>query len=177
MDIRMACVEDLHDIVRIYNQAVETKKSTAETVPVTVAQKEPWFHEHLGGDYPIYVCEIKGAVCGWVSLSPYRPGRQALRYTAEVSYYVDRHHQGMGIGSRLLEHVIAQCPAIPVRTLFAIILEHNEASVGLLKKFGFSQWGFLPRVADFDGEECGHLYYGLRLAEDDNSLPGTYASS
>jgi RimJ/RimL family protein N-acetyltransferase len=33
----------------------------------------------------------------------------------------------------------------------------------MMEKMGFQQWGFLPRVADFDGEECGHFYYGKRM--------------
>ncbi len=47
--------------------------------------------------------------------------------------------------------------------LFAILLDVNTSSVGILEKFGFEQWGHLPGVADFDGALCGHLYYGRRV--------------
>ena len=47
--------------------------------------------------------------------------------------------------------------------LFAIILDSNQGSIRLLEKYGFKKWGHLPRVADFDGIEVGHLYYGLRI--------------
>ena len=40
----------------------------------------------------------------------------------------------------------------------------NWDSIGLLKKFGFEQWGHMPNVADFDGAECGHVYLGKRIA-------------
>jgi L-amino acid N-acyltransferase YncA len=44
----------------------------------------------------------------------------------------------------------------------AIVLE-GKASLKLLRKRGFEQWGYLPRVADFDGKEVGHLYYGRHV--------------
>jgi phosphinothricin acetyltransferase len=43
------------------------------------------------------------------------------------------------------------------------VLEGNQASLNLLEKMGFEQWGYLPRVADFDGREVGHLYYGRHM--------------
>ena len=58
---------------------------------------------------------------------------------------------------------LAACPALEIRHLFAIVLENNEASLRLLTKMGFEQWGYLPRVADFDGKEIGHLYYGRHV--------------
>ena len=47
--------------------------------------------------------------------------------------------------------------------LFAIVWEGNQASLRLLEKMGFEQWGHLSKVADFDGKEVGHLYFGLHL--------------
>jgi len=28
---------------------------------------------------------------------------------------------------------------------------------------GFDQWGYLPGVVNFDGEICGHVYYGIAI--------------
>ena len=36
-------------------------------------------------------------ITGWASLSPYRAGRGAFDYTAEVSYYIDNKHHRKGI--------------------------------------------------------------------------------
>jgi phosphinothricin acetyltransferase len=35
----------------------------------------------------------------------------------------------------------------------------------MMESLGFDRWGHLPRVADFDGEECGHLYFGKRVSD------------
>ena len=49
------------------------------------------------------------------------------------------------------------------KTLFAILMDCNLASRKLLEKFGFEQWGRIPEVADFNGVECGHYYYGMKI--------------
>ena len=87
----------------------------------------------------------------------------ALRHTAEISYYVDENFIGMGVGSAMISHAIKSCSELNIKTLFAIILDINKDSTRILAKFGFKQWGHLPNVADFSGQECGHLYYGLRV--------------
>jgi phosphinothricin acetyltransferase len=63
----------------------------------------------------------------------------------------------------LTEHTLAACPSLQIRHLFAIVLENNEASIRLLEKMDFERWGYLPKVADFDGKEVGHLYYGRHV--------------
>lgn len=162
-EIRAARQGELKDIVEIYNQAILTKSSTADLEPIEVEDRREWFDNHPEDSYPIYVALEGGRVVGWLSLSAYRPGRMALRYTVEVSYYVHKDFQGRGVGSRLLNHGIKSAGELGYKTVFAIILEKNSSSVKFVERFNFTRWGFLPGVAEFDGEETGHLYYGLRL--------------
>jgi phosphinothricin acetyltransferase len=161
--IRIAKLGDLPAIVSIYNEAVASSFATADMTAVSVDSRRDWFTEHEPTKYPIYVLEDAGEVRAWCSLSPYRRGRMALRFTAEISYYVQRDSQRKGIASRLVRHAISDCEALQIKNLFAIVLEPNTRSCSLLEKLGFERWGFLPCVADFDGQECGHLYYGQRL--------------
>lgn len=163
IEIRAARPGELKDIVEIYNQAVLTKSSTADLEPIEIKDRREWFDNHPEDSYPVYVALEEGRVVGWLSLSPYRPGRMALRYTVEVSYYVHEQFQGRGVGSRLLDYGIKRAGDLGYKTLFAIILEKNSSSVKFVERFDFSRWGYLPGVAEFDGEETGHLYYGLRL--------------
>jgi phosphinothricin acetyltransferase len=128
-----------------------------------VAGRVSWFKEHRPDAYPIFVAHVDGQVAGWCSLSAYRPGRAALRFTAEISYYIATARHGQGLGTALIQHALAACPGLKIRHLFAIVLEGNQRSIGLLQKMGFEQWGYLPRVADFDGIEVGHVYYGRHV--------------
>ena len=163
VSVRLAVEDDLASIAEIYNQAIALKSATADLAPVTIANRKAWLNEHSAKKYPVFVADDSSHVIGYCSLSAYRPGRMALRFTAEISYYVHENHRGLGIASALIQHAIGECAQLDIRTLFAILLDINSDSVRILKKFGFQQWGHLPQVADFDGVECGHLYYGLRL--------------
>jgi L-amino acid N-acyltransferase YncA len=161
--IRMAAVEDVPAITEIYNQAIALKSVTADISPVSEDSRRSWLAEHSAEKYPVFVAEEQGAVMGYSSLSPYRPGRMALRYTAEISYYIHEDFRGVGVGSHLIERAIELCPRLRIKTLFAILLDINADSVHILEKFGFQKWGHMPNVADFGGSECGHLYYGRRV--------------
>jgi len=162
--IRVAIFDDLPDIVEIYNQSVPTHRSTANTTPVTVEGRKTWFQEHKPDKHPIYVAEVDGKVVGWCSLSVYRPGRSALRFTAEISCYMDSNNQQRGVGRELINHALEASPSLGIRNIVAVLIDRNEASRKLVEKLGFQQWGYLPRVLDFDGQECGEYYYGKRVA-------------
>jgi L-amino acid N-acyltransferase YncA len=163
MKIRIANLEDLEAIVEIYNQAIAAGRKTADTTPVSTNDRKIWFHAHNPDKYPILVAEKDNMIIGYLTISPYRSGRMALRYTAEVSYYIPFEHHRQGVASNLLKHAISLCPSLQIKTLFAILIDTNQASIRLMEKYGFEKWGHMPHVADFDGVEVGHLYYGLRI--------------
>ncbi len=163
MDIRIANANDIEKMRIIYNQAVLAGQKTADIVPVSFENRKTWLEAHSPEKYPVFVAENENMVVGYLSLSPYRPGRMAMRYTAEVSYYIHDKYHRRGIASQLLDHAIDLCPSLEIKNLFAILMDSNEASFKLLEKFGFEKWGHLPRIADFDGVEVGHFYYGRRI--------------
>lgn len=163
IQIRIANSGDLPSIVAIYNEAIPGKRATADLDPVRYEDRVAWFAEHSAAAHPVYVAMINNEIAGWCSISAYRPGRMALRFTAEISYYVATAFHRNGVASSLIKHGMSCCRHLEIKTLIAIVLERNGASMQLLEKLGFQRWGLLPGVADFDGEECGHLYYGVRV--------------
>ena len=163
MEIRKARKEDLPVINDIYNQAVRQRFSTAHLEPVSLEEREQWFAHHDPDRFPVFIAILDGRVLGWVSLGPYREDRQALAHVAEVSYYVDENERGKGYGSALLEFAMHRARDFGFTVLIAILLDKNPASIGLLKKFGFQEWGRMPEIALIDGQKADHLYYGLTL--------------
>ncbi len=163
MNIRIASPEDLPRIVGIYNQAIPSQSSTADMTPVRIEDRQAWFAEHDPRKYPIFVAEREGVIVGWCSLTAWRPGRMALRFTAEISCFIDHACQRKGVGTALVEHALAASPGLQIKNVFAVLLDRNEASRTMLEKLGFERWGYLPRVADFDGVECGQLFFGKRV--------------
>ena len=163
MNTRMAELKDLEALVEIYNQSIAAGQKTADLTPFTTVDRMEWFEGHSPDKYPILVTEKEKKIVGYLTISEYRSGRNALRHTAEVSFFIHFGYHRQGIASSLLNHAIEICPTLKIKTLFAILLDGNQGSVNLLKKFGFEKWGHMPHVAEFDGVEVGHLYYGLRI--------------
>lgn len=162
-NIRTATITDLGSIIEIYNQAMSSRFETSDTLAIDPEDKITWFKNHQQEAYPIFVYEIKNKIVGWVSISPYRLDHKALRYTVEISYYVDYGFRRQSIGSKLVEHVIKRSKELNYKTLLAVIYDRNEASIKLMEKFHFEKWGHMPKIAYFEGVECGHVYYGLKI--------------
>ena len=158
--IRPATKDDLSSIDYIYNQAIYAGFCTGHLHPLKEDLRNRWFNKHDPKNYPIYVYEEDGQVLGWASISPYRRGREALRETAELRYYVDFKHHGRDIGTKLVQHCLDECPKLHKRVLIALIIDGNDASIGLLEKFGFKEWGYLPEVVKHDGEIRGQYVMG-----------------
>ncbi|MBL7113914.1 MAG: N-acetyltransferase [Bacteroidales bacterium] len=166
MNIRIARQEDLPAIVKIYNQTIATKNSTAEIVTVTVRDKTDWFYQHIPDKYPLFVAEVNHSVVGWASLSPYRPGRDAFRHVAEISFYLHKDFQGKGLGTALIAYVLEKSSEFHFHQLIAMVLDKNTHSIHLLEKFGFKRWAYMPGLANFDGQVCAHVYYGLTMLKE-----------
>jgi phosphinothricin acetyltransferase len=161
MELRDATLSDLPAIVEIYNSTVPTRMVTADTSPVSVESRRPWFDQHSAGRRPLWVALEDGRMVGWLSYSSFY-GRPAYNATCEVSIYLHPEHRGRGLGSQLLLRCIEHAPEIGVTTLIGIIFGHNIPSLNLFEKHGFARWGFLPRIAVLDGIERDVVIMGRR---------------
>jgi L-amino acid N-acyltransferase YncA len=159
---RPAVRADLPQIVEIYNSTVPSRMVTADTEPVPVESRLRWFEEHTPGARPLWVVEDAGRIAAWLSFSSFY-GRPAYSKTAELSVYVHEGRRNKGLGSYLLAEALAHAPALKVDTLLGFIFGHNEPSLALFRRFGFSRWGELPKVAALDGVERDLVIVGKRL--------------
>lgn len=161
--IRHAHSEDLPAIVAIYNASIAGRQATADTEPVTVAARTPWFSDHCPNRRPLLVAEDERGIAGWLSLRSFY-GRPAYHATVELGYYVAPDRQRRGIGRLLLTEAVARAPGCGIKTLLAFVFAHNTPSVRLLTAFDFTPWGRLPAVAELDGQEYDVLIMGRRLS-------------
>lgn len=160
---RFARPEDLPAIVAIYNASIPGRLATADTEPVTVAQRQEWFQAFDPSTRPLWVLEAGGEVAAWLGLCSFY-GRPAYRRTVEVAVYVSPGTQRQGLAGRLLAHAIAEAPGLGISTLLAFVFAHNGPSVALFTRHGFAGWGRLPRVAELDGQERDLAILGMRLS-------------
>ncbi len=142
--IRPATEADLAAINDIYNHYVQHSTCTYQEVMEPLEGRRHWFHHH-GAQHPVTVAELDGCVVGWGSLSPYH-ARSAYRRTVENSVYVHHEHHRCGIGSRLLNDLIARAGRLGHHTIIAAIDAEQAASVKLHARFRFETVGCLKQV-------------------------------
>ena len=162
LTVRDARQADLPRLVAIYNEAIPGRRATADTEPVSVESRRPWFRAHTPARRPLWVAEREGAIVGWLSFQDFY-GRPAYGATAELSVYVSQAAQHGGVGRHLLTRALERAPALGLATLVGFIFAHNTPSVTLFERHGFARWGHLPRVARLDGVERDLLILGRRL--------------
>lgn len=154
---------DLASIVAIYNTTVPSRMVTADLEAVSVESRRKWFDDHSAELRPIWVVKEDKQVVAWLSFQSFY-GRPAYNATAEISIYVAETHHGRRLGSLMLEKAILACPKLQIDTLLGFVFAHNQPSLKLLGKFGFSEWGHLPKVANLDGIERDLVIMGKRVS-------------
>ncbi|HEY3496405.1 MAG TPA: GNAT family N-acetyltransferase [Polyangiaceae bacterium] len=159
--IRDAHESDLDAIVAIYNASIPGRLATADTAPVSVESRRSWFRER-DATRPIWVLERDGRIAGWLSFGKFY-GRPAYAATAELGIYVAPAVHRSGVATSLLATALERAPELGVTTLLGFVFAHNLQSVALCQKFGFQNWGHLPRVAVLDGVERDLSILGRRV--------------
>ena len=162
--VRDAVEADLPAIIDIYNQSIPSGFSTADTHPISVEERRPWFRQFSPKKRPIWVAERAGEIVGCIYITSFYGGRPAYDKTAEVSLYLAPKAQGQGLGTDLMQRMINACPQLGVTTLIGMHFDHNEATKRLNDRFGFQQVGHLPEIAEVNGEQRGLLLSILRIS-------------
>jgi phosphinothricin acetyltransferase len=144
--IRAATAADIPAITAIYDHAVRHGTASFELEPPDEAEMMRRQRALLDGGYPYLVAEIDGIVAGYAYAGPYR-ARPAYRFSVENSIYIapDRHRRG--IGSVLLDRLIAECEARGYRLMIAVIGDSAQTpSIELHRAAGFQLVGALEGV-------------------------------
>ncbi len=161
--VQRASKDDLAEILAIYNQSIAGKQATANLAPVTCEERMQWFEEHLNSaTRPIYIvrAETKDSdntgsktlspIVAWGSFSDLY-ARTAYHISTEISIYLNKANHGQGLGSALTSWMLTQAPSLGIHNVVALIFAHNQPSLGLFRKLGFEQWGYMPKVCDMQG--------------------------
>lgn len=140
--IRDAVIEDLPELLAIYNYEVLNGNATFDEAEETLEQRKEWFF-HFTGKYPLMVETRGGRVAGYVGAGRLFP-KPAYNISAEVTLYIAKEYRGQGIGEDLLRALIERVKKEgELEALFSLITATNKASIRLHEKVGFSHDGVL----------------------------------
>jgi phosphinothricin acetyltransferase len=145
LKIRELRVEDWPAVREIFEQGIAGRKATFET---EAPSWETWDRTQLDGHR--WVAVESGQVVGWAAAHPVSL-RPCYRGVVEHSVYVDDESQGRGIGSALLERLVASTEADGIWTIQTGVFPENEASLALHTKCGFRVVGTQERLGKLDG--------------------------
>ena len=132
-------------MARIFGEGIATGNATFET---KVPSWDAWDAAHLREHR--LVAEHDGRVVGWISLAPVS-SRCCYTGVAEVSAYVAEEARAQGVGAQLLAGVIESSERAGLWTLQTGVFPENEASLGLLRRFGFRVVGTQERIGQLHG--------------------------
>jgi len=129
----------------IYAQGIATGNATFEAETPDWAS---WDGAHLAAGRLVAV--RGGEVVGWAALSP-MSARAAYRGVAEVSVYVAAASRGQGVGSHLLQALIAESERADIWTLQASVFPENQVTLRLHRACGFREVGRRERISRLAG--------------------------
>jgi L-amino acid N-acyltransferase YncA len=147
MDAQVCAMRDgdWSSVRAIYRQGIATGQATFE---MDVPNWSEWNASHL------IACRLvarqDGRIVGWAALSPVS-GRPVYSGVAEVSVYVAASARRRGIGSALLNQLVADSERADIWTLQASVFPENLASVLLHVVCGFRKVGYRERIGQMDG--------------------------
>ena len=145
MVVRDLRADDWPEVARIYREGIETGNATFET---EVPSWEEWDASHLTAHR--FAAERDGRVVGWVALLPVS-SRECYSGVAEVSLYVSEEARSQGVGRVLLTSAIEGAERGGIFSLQTSVFPENEATLRLLRRFGFREVGRRERIGRLHG--------------------------
>lgn len=166
-----ASQEDAAAVAEIYAHYVLEGSATFETEAPSPAQMAERIEKILAGGYPwLVVRDDSGRVLGFAYAE--RLGRfNGYRFSCETHIYVRHEAVGRGIGTMLINSLIAECERRGYRQAFAMIAGTEPVSVVLHARAGYLPCGTLTGA----GWKCGHwtdvFMMQRKLGAGDETLP------
>ena len=136
--------------------------SPSSSSPFSLSLLLPFFSQFTNSDgyYHVLVKEDEaGNVIGFAYNSEFRE-KLAYRISSVITIYLRHDLKAKGLGSLLMQALLKQMAASPVKRAYSVITLPNDASLALHRKFGFEQVGYLTDVGfKFD------QYYSVAILE------------
>ena len=166
--VRPATEADAAAICRIYNQGIEDRLATLETELRMPEERRRWLAARTSR-HAVIVAEATEpttpstgapglradpgppAPVGWASLNVFN-AREAYRFVADISVYVERGWRGRGVGRVLLEKLTELGRAHGFHKLVLSAFPGNAGGMALYARSGFRTVGIYHEQGQLDGK-------------------------
>lgn len=165
MLIRPATEADLPQILDIHNHAIRTLDAIWTEAEETLEDRRAWLIDRQKDGFAVLVAVEGEAVLGMASYGTYR-SRSGYRKTVEHSIYLRDPEQGKGVGTALMEALIADAKTKGFHLMVAVIDAKNTGSIRFHERFGFVQAGALPQAGFKHGKWLDQVNMALLLNDD-----------
>jgi len=155
--VRDAAEADLPAIVDIVNDAIANTTAVWSDEPVDVANRRAWLAERREAGNPVLVAVDGGEVVGFGSYLQFRAW-SGYRNAVEHSIYVRSDRRGSGVGSALVEALIARARADGKQVVIGGIEGKNLASLRLHRRAGFIEVGRMPGIGEKFGRRLDLVF-------------------
>ena len=159
MIIRMANKNDVDRILEIYRVYVEETPISFEYV---APDRETFLMriENTLKRYPYLVCEENGVIVGYAYAGAHKE-REAFKWCADTSIYIDGNHHGKGIGQALYNSLIELLKEQGIYKIYAVVTEPNKKSEIFHKKIGFESVAIFENIGYKLGKWWGIQYFHM----------------
>ena len=146
--LRAASEADADEIAAIHIEGIGERQATFDTAGCSPTDVVGW----IGSDRePVLVAELDGRVVGFARVMR-SSDRCATSGVGEYAIYLAAHGRGRGVGTHLLEALVAAAERAGYWKLIGKIFTTNAASVALAARAGFRRVGVHERHGRLDGE-------------------------
>jgi phosphinothricin acetyltransferase len=145
MQIRDAVQADFEQITTIYNEVLTHTTAIYNDRPATVEERISWWRSRTAQGFPVLVATDRALIAGFATFGDFRawPG---YRFTVEGTVHIHSDSRGQGVGTELLNAILARALALGKHVMIAGVDSENAASLRFLERFGFERVGHLREV-------------------------------
>lgn len=145
MLIRDAVEADFAAITAIYNEVLTQSTAIYNDGPASVEERISWWRNRVAQGYPVLAAADGAQIHGFATFGDFRawPG---YRFTVEGTVHISSGARGRGVGTELLQAILARAKTLGKHVMIAGVDSENAASLRFLERFGFERAGHLREV-------------------------------
>lgn len=166
MEIRFATAEDAGALLAIYAQYIDTT-ITFETVLPSIDEFADRIRS-FSAFYPYLVALEEGRIVGY-AYAHRAFTRDAYRFDAETTIYLDRNWQHRGVGLELYGRLLDCLRRMNVVNAYALVTEPNRNSVYFHQKAGFREFATFTDTGYKNGRWISVIWLSKVLNEKTDS--------